>query len=54
MIKMFGFWVISLALILLLVFLLGDELSIKEKIYLVVMFQLFIGLLEIGVSLMVI
>ena len=52
MIELFGFWLISLAITLFSIFLFGDELSMKEKICMVVMFQLFVGLLEIGLSLM--
>lgn len=52
MIKMFGFWLISLAITLFVVFLFGDEHSMKEKVCIVVAFQLFVGLLEIGIALM--
>lgn len=49
--QMIGFWLICLAIVSVLVYCLYDE-SIKERIYMVVGFQTFIALLEVGLYLM--
>lgn len=50
--EMIGFWIICLAVDLVIVFLFGWELDTKTKLFLVGGLQIFIGLLEIGLYLM--
>lgn len=47
-----GFWVISLAITIAVVGICGFDLDIKEKIGIIVCFQVVIALLEIGLYLM--
>lgn len=47
-----GYWIMNFAITIFSVFIFGWDLEIKDKILIIVLFSIFIGLLEIGVFLM--
>lgn len=50
--SMIGFWLICLAGEIIIVAIAGYDLELKDKVLLVVLFQVFIGLMIIGLSMM--
>ena len=50
--ELIGFWVMCLAVNIAIVGVTGFDLSVKDKILMIVCFQVFISLLEIGLLLM--
>lgn len=47
-----GFWLISLAITSFFVFVFGFEMETKDKVLMIIGFQAFIGILEMGLYLM--
>ncbi len=51
--ELIGFWLICLVVIIVLVFVLGDELPTKEKVIFVIVAMALLALLIVGVLIMV-